>query len=199
MSAAERAYRLLLRCYPRRFRTEFGAEMALLFRDQRLAAATSGESAAAFWRRIVWDLIRSAPRQRIDALRGADGSHFQPEGRVMKSLAIVSALVGVFEAFNASAEGWYGGIAARDGYALTAGALGTLAGLLLVVAGAALLRGARSAPSIVHSAAAGCLAAIVLAAVFAPRLSVLATLLGVVVPLLLLVFVRRDRAGAQLA
>jgi hypothetical protein len=118
---------------------------------------------------------------------------------VMKSLAIVSALVGVFEAFNASAEGWYGGIAARDGYALTAGALGTLAGLLLVVAGAALLRGARSAPSIVHSAAAGCLAAIVLAAVFAPRLSVLATLLGVVVPLLLLVFVRRDRAGAQLA
>jgi len=199
MSASDRVYRLLLRLYPEEFRAAFGDEMSLLFREQRRAAAAAGETVATFWIRILWDLACSAPAERAELLRARVFSNLHPEGRVMKTLAIASMLAGLFEAFNASAEGWYGGVAARDTHALTAGALGALAGVLLVVAGAALLRRARGAASLVQGSAIGCLVSIILAAVLGGRLSIFATLVGVVVPVALLVLVRRDRAEPRVA
>ena len=199
MIAAERFYGLLLRLYPTAFRAEFGEEMSQLFRDLRRTAVKSGGSDTLFWSRILWDLVRSAPAQHVEARRRRASSHHQTEDRAMKALAIVSMLAGVVETLNASAEGWYGGIAARDGHSLTAGALGGLAGVLLVGAGAALLRRVRGAAVVVQGAAAACLAAMVLGAVLGGRLSIFATALGIIMPIVLLVFARRDRAEARIA
>ncbi|MFL5562995.1 MAG: hypothetical protein ACJ79K_16100 [Gemmatimonadaceae bacterium] len=197
--SADRVYALLLRCYPARFRNEFGPEMSLVFRDERQAATAAGKGDVAFWMCIALDIIRSAPVQHIEALREWAGSDFQLEGRAVKGFAIVTVLAGLFEAFNASAEGWYGGIAARDGHSLAAAALGAVAGILLVVAGVALLRGARAVATIVQVAAIGCLAAIVLAAAFAPRLSVFSMIVGVAVPVVLLITAYRGRMTRSVA
>jgi hypothetical protein len=197
--SADQIYELLLRCYPAQFRNEFGREMSLVFRDERHAATAAGRGELTFWLRIVWDILRSAPVQHIEALREWAGSDFQLEGRAVKGLATVTVLAGLLEAFNASTEGWYGGIALRDGHSLAAGALGAAAGILLVVAGVALLRGVRAGAAIVQVPAIGCLAAIVLAAAFAPRLSVFSTIVGVALPVVLLIAAHRDRMTRSVA
>lgn len=57
-----RAYRALLRLYPRRFRDEYGADMALLFADQ-----LRDEPAARVWTRSVIDLALTIPTQHLEA------------------------------------------------------------------------------------------------------------------------------------
>lgn len=56
------AYRALLRLYPRRFRDEYGADMALLFADQ-----LRDEPAARVWARSAVDLALTAPAQHLEA------------------------------------------------------------------------------------------------------------------------------------
>lgn len=62
-------YRLLLGAYPPAFRAAYGREMAQLFRDQRRAAAVGDHPVLGFWAAVVWDVVRSAPALRLDALR----------------------------------------------------------------------------------------------------------------------------------
>lgn len=62
MSGSIRVYRGLLRFYPRRFRDEYGHDMALLFSDQ-----FQDESAIRVWSRIVVDLAITIPAQHLEA------------------------------------------------------------------------------------------------------------------------------------
>lgn len=57
-----RAYRALLHLYPRRFREEYGDDMALLFRDQ-----LHDESARRVWARCVVDLAITIPTQHLES------------------------------------------------------------------------------------------------------------------------------------
>lgn len=59
---AVRIYQGLLRCYPRRFRAEYGADMALLFDDQ-----LRDEPAGRVWARGVVDLAITIPAQHLEA------------------------------------------------------------------------------------------------------------------------------------
>lgn len=56
------AYRALLRLYPRRFRDEYGADMALLFADQ-----LRDEPAARVWARSAIDLALTVPTRHLEA------------------------------------------------------------------------------------------------------------------------------------
>lgn len=55
------AYRALLRLYPRRFRDEYGTDMALLFADQ-----LGDEPAARVWARSAIDLALTIPAQHLE-------------------------------------------------------------------------------------------------------------------------------------
>jgi hypothetical protein len=59
---AIRAYRALLRLYPRRFRDQYGADMVLLMREQR-----TEESASRLFIRSMVDLAISLPTQHLEA------------------------------------------------------------------------------------------------------------------------------------
>src|SRR5439155_5215851 len=65
-------YRALLLAYPPRFRHEYEPLLLQAFRDRlRDARATSrGAGIALFWGGILRDLVRSATRERIDAVTG---------------------------------------------------------------------------------------------------------------------------------
>jgi hypothetical protein len=55
----ERAYRLLLRAYPRSFRQRFEPEMIELFAARRAAVGSGWRARAGFWRSLLNDLARS--------------------------------------------------------------------------------------------------------------------------------------------
>jgi hypothetical protein len=190
MSAAERAYTLLLRAYPAEFRAAFGREMALVFRDQRREVGASG---VRFWAAVVWDVARSAPALRVEALRARWDRGIQTEEGTMKPMAILAVLIGALEAVNALAEGWGGGVMNRDGYSLVAGTMGAVAGALLVAAGIALLRRTPGAAAWARGAAITCLAVFVFIGLVTPRMSIVATLLGIGFPIALLLFLRWTR------
>ncbi|MFI5184411.1 MAG: ADOP family duplicated permease, partial [Vicinamibacteria bacterium] len=58
LSAAERAYRRLIRLYPGEFRAEFGGEMAVLFRDR-----SREESLPSLLLAVVVDTLKTAPKE----------------------------------------------------------------------------------------------------------------------------------------
>lgn len=189
-SAAERIYRLLLRAYPAAFRAAYGREMLMLFRD-RLREVADADGGVRFWVEMFWDVARSAPALRLEALRARRDADIPTEGGTMKTMAILAVLIGAFETVNSLAEGWAGGVVNRDAYSLTAGALGAAAGLVLLAAGVAMLLRSRRAATLAGGAAVACVAVFAIVAVAAPRLSLLATILGIAFPIALLIFLRR--------
>ena len=69
MSLSIQLFQLLLRAYPPAFRLEYGPEMTQLFRDcYRDIQADGLITALAFWRRMICDVIRTAPLERWEAL-----------------------------------------------------------------------------------------------------------------------------------
>ena len=66
VGASERAYRSLLRAYPRRLRDEYGDEMARLFRDlcREGLEYGGGLGLAALWARILPELVCSSLKER---------------------------------------------------------------------------------------------------------------------------------------
>jgi peptidoglycan/LPS O-acetylase OafA/YrhL len=185
MSAADRAYRLLLRAYPAAFRADYGREMVLVFRDQR---RDRGVNSARFWVDMVWDVARSAPALRVEALRARWARDIQTGEDKMKTMAILAVLIGALDVANAVAELWAGGIMNGDRYSLIGGTLGIVAGALLLVAGIALARRTPRARTQARVAAMTCLAAFVVIGVALPRLSIFAMLLGIGFPIVLLLF-----------
>jgi putative ABC transport system permease protein len=77
---SERAYRVLLRAYPRSFRERFESEMLEMLRTRRAAAARRGlGSRAAFWCRTIADMVSSAWHEARQAKRER---HRRPLGLV---------------------------------------------------------------------------------------------------------------------
>ncbi|MGH7653733.1 MAG: hypothetical protein ACREN6_03630 [Gemmatimonadaceae bacterium] len=142
MSAAERAYRLAMHMYPRRFRAEFGREMVQHFNDVRRDA---GARRVRFWFSILFDIARSAPEQRVQDWRANSRGNFHFEEGIMKTMAILAILVGVLEVVNSAAEAVVGGVMLHGGFSLFAGAVAAAAGGLLIASAVALLRGTSGA------------------------------------------------------
>ena len=80
IALSARVYRLLLAAYPKRFRQEYGREMALAFRDCCRDAHRQGGSLALLrlWPRTLRDLAVSALGERFDGL-------VRPRGRMSLS------------------------------------------------------------------------------------------------------------------
>jgi hypothetical protein len=187
MSSAERVYGLLLRAYPTEFRAAYEREMALVFRDRRREADARG---VRFWAELVWDVARSAPALHVEMSRARWYRDIQTREGPMKPMAILAVLIGALEALGAAGEGWVGGVGGHDRYSLAWGAMGVVAGALLVAAGIALLRRAPGAAAWARGAAVACLAVFACAGLVQPRLSVFATLLGIAFPIALLLSLR---------
>lgn len=220
--ASARAFRLLLRAYPAAFRAAYGREMEQLFRDQwrdrrcgRRVGGACGDAqetargTVGFWAAVLWDVVRSAPALRLDALRSAvrggragrqawqegpwpGGPHTQPGGGVMwprRTVAVLAVLGGAYEVVNTGAEVWAGYGGPIGGWAL-AMVLSTLMGGLLLAAGVALFgRGAR-ATRFARGAAIGCAVLVVGLQFTFPFMSIFARLLGVGIPVALLLTTR---------
>jgi predicted permease len=60
---SERAYRWLLRAYPRDFRDEYGDEMSLLFRER------TREASVRLWLQVLGDLIFHAPQEHWTSMK----------------------------------------------------------------------------------------------------------------------------------
>jgi hypothetical protein len=67
VTASERAYRVLLRVYPRPFRARYEDEMVRLFRDQMRDARESERrgALAAHWLHALTDIATSAPTEHL--------------------------------------------------------------------------------------------------------------------------------------
>lgn len=189
---AERAYQLLLRTYPATFRSRYGREMTLVFRDQCRAAHTRR---LAFWATIIWDVARSAPALRLEVSRAlCHGNFHTGEETTMKmTMAILSILVGAVEAMNALQEVWVGGALNRDASLLIGATIAVTAGVLLLSAGIALLRGSARAAELATGAAVTCLVVFVLVGLVKPQMSAFSTLLGIGFPIALMLFLRATR------
>jgi putative ABC transport system permease protein len=72
-SVGERVFRGLLRLYPRAFRDRFLEEMVEFFRDRRdeQRHRNGARGVARLWAHVVADIMASAPRQHVRALRAA--------------------------------------------------------------------------------------------------------------------------------
>jgi hypothetical protein len=186
---AERAYALLLRAYPREFRATYGREMTLAFRDLARDAGTSG---VRFWIGIIADVARTAPAQHADALRARWRPDTRTEENRMKPMGILAVAIGLLQAVNAVIELTHGDAAGLP--SLVVG-LAIVVGLLLVAAGVALLRRMPRAATLAQLAAAAWLVLVVIVRVVHPWMSIFATLLAVVFPIALLVYVWTARSG----
>jgi hypothetical protein len=58
----------MLLAYPRAFRLEYGSEMTQLFRDCYRDVQAGAGAAVRFWLHIIFDVIRTAPRERWETL-----------------------------------------------------------------------------------------------------------------------------------
>ena len=192
MSAAERAYLLLLRAYPGAFRKEYGREMALAFRDQRHEMQ---RTAARFWAGTLVDIARSAPPLQLEALRVRTARFIQTsEGTMTKmTMAILAITIGALEAMNALQEAWGAGIVNHDSRALLGGTIAMVAGALLIAAGVALLRRSPNAGRLAQGAAVTCLVVFAFLALVLPLLSGFAIVLGIGFPVALYAFAHWDR------
>ncbi len=71
-----RLYALLLAAYPREFRREYGREMRLVFADRCREEEHKEDGRGAslrVWREALGDLLRTAPKQRLDSFLEGDG------------------------------------------------------------------------------------------------------------------------------
>ena len=194
MKTPERAYRMLLHLYPPAFRAEYESEMVILFRDLHRNEPTG----PGFWVLMALDVAGSAVSVWIDELRVRQGAHTQSREARMKTIAVLSMLIGAVEAINAMQEARIGA-----GYPLVGGSMGMLAGLLLLASGIMLLRGSARARVTANVAAVACLVVFAFTGFVMPLLSLFATILGIGFPIVLLIVMRvgsgRDRAAPGMA
>ena len=129
--SAERWYRLLLRAYPPAFRARYAQEMLLAFRQCRRDAV---ESAPRFWAAMLWDVARSAPALRLEAMRARWSMDLHITEGAMKAMAILATLIGALEVVNSLIEGVGGGVHRPATQLLSVG-LGVAGGIVLMEAG----------------------------------------------------------------
>jgi hypothetical protein len=190
LTTAERIYRVLLRAYPPAFRAEYSREMTQLFRDQY---REGDGSTPAFWLTVVWDVARSAPALRMEARSARGRESIQTLGVIMKLVAILTVLLGVFGATNAVVEGVAGVRGTISGTYLLAIVLGASAGVLLLIAGIALLRRTPSGMQIATIASVASLVLLLAARLVHPWMSIFSQLAGVGLPVVLLAVLHWSR------
>ena len=184
---AERAYALLLRAYPSGFRARYGREMRLTFRD---LVRDAGAAGLGFWMRIIADVARTAPSEHADAQRARWNSNSRMEESRMKPMGILAVAIGLLQSVNAIVELTHGGGGGLPGLVVI---LAVLLGILLVVAGVALLRGAAIASTLAALAAVCWLALVLIVRAVHPWMSIFSMLLAVVFPIALLLYVWMGR------
>jgi len=126
----------MLLAYPREFRLEYGLEMTQLFRDcYRDIQSANLLSAIAFWRRMIWDVIRTAPLERWETLGRRYETMKNLKTDLLGLVACLAIIAGAFVLFGYARK--QGG-ASMLGYALdaiiTAGILSNLIIFPLVMA-----------------------------------------------------------------
>ena len=181
--SADRVYRLMLRAYPTEFRSKYGREMALLFRDEY---RTTDANALGFWAAMVWDVAHSAMSMWVEVLCARVTNYTRTLEVIMKLAGTLAVLLGVLGVLNALAEAVAGMPGTLEGVHLLAVVLGVAAAALLITAGAALLR---STPSARHTATMTLVASLVIiliARLTHPWMSSLSLLIGIGSPIALL-------------
>jgi hypothetical protein len=182
--SAERIYRLLLRAYPPDFRAEYGREMVLLFRDQ---CQESDVRTVGFWAAVIWDIARSAPALRAEALSTLGRVSTRTRGVIMKLAAMLTVLVGVLGILNAGVEvgaAFSGAIGGTHALSLV---LGVFASALLLAAGAAFLRPTQRSRQAARLALLASIVLIVAARLLHPWMSLLSQLVGIGLPMAFLI------------
>ena len=185
--SAERVYRLLLHVYPKSFRSEYGAEMLVLFRDQY-----RGDNAHAvrFWITMVCDVAQSATSIWMEALSARVNDYTRIVEGIMKIPGVLAALLGVYGVVSALTEAVAGMRGAPSGPYVLAVVLGTIAAALLLTAGAALLRSPVSGRNTATITLLASLVTVLIARVLHPWMGTLALIVGIGSPILLLAAVR---------
>jgi hypothetical protein len=181
--SAERVYRLLLRAYPSSFRSEYGREMTLLFRDEY---RSRNAPALGFWVAMVWDVARSAPSRWAEVLWARVRDYTPIVEVIMKLAGILAVLLGVYGVVSALVEAVAGMRGTPSGAYILAVVLGIIAAALLLTAGAALVRSPVSGR---HTATITLLASLVIvliARLLHPWMGMLALIVGIGSPILLL-------------
>ena len=181
---AERVYRLLLRAYPRSFRSEYGGEMMLLFRDEY---RRRNSVALGFWTTMVCDVARGATSVWLEELSARAKDYTRIVEVIMKLAGILAALLGVYGVVNAFAEAVPGMRGTLGGAYIVALVLGIVAAALLLTAGAALLRSPVSGRHTAIIASLASLVTVVIARLLHPWMSILALVVGIGFPIVLFV------------
>lgn len=180
---AERVYCLLLRAYPSTFRSEYGREMMLIFRDEFRSRNTAD---LGFWLSMVRDVARSAPPMWVDALRARISNYTRIVEVFMKLAGIIAILLGGFGVVSTLIEAVAGMRGTPSGAYILAVVLGIIAAALLLAAGASLLRSPVSGRHIATIALLASLAIVLIARLLHPWMGVLALIVGIGSPILLL-------------
>jgi hypothetical protein len=181
--SAERVYRLLLRAYPSSFRSEYGREMTLIFRDEYRSRNTA---TVGFWLTMLCDVARSATPIWVEVLFARARDYTRIVEVIMKLAGILAVLLGVYGVVNAVAEAVPGMQGTLGGAYILAVVLGVIAGVLLLTAGAALLRSPVSGRRTATITALASLVMILIARLLHPWMSMLALIVGIGLPIALL-------------
>jgi hypothetical protein len=180
---AERVYRLLLRIYPGDFRSEYGREMTLLFRDEYRVRDTT---ALAFWVSMVWDAAQSAMSMWVDIWLARGKEYTRTFEVIMKLTGMLAVLFGVYGTLSALAEGMPGMRGTLGGAYILAILLCGAAGALLITAGVALWRSKLAGRQTATIALVASLVIMVLARLSFPWMSIFSQLIGIGLPIVLL-------------
>jgi hypothetical protein len=194
--SAERVYRLLLRAYPRSFRSEYGGEMMLLFRDEY---RSRNSAALGFWTTMVCDVARSATSMWLDELSAHAKDYTRIVEVIMKLAGILAILLGVYGVVNALAEAVPGMRGTLGGAYILAVVLGIIAAALLLTAGAALLRSPVSGRNTAIIASLASLVTVVIARLLFPWMSMLGMVVGIGFPIVLFAALQWPHRGGPSA
>ncbi|HEY4215532.1 MAG TPA: hypothetical protein VGM67_00255 [Gemmatimonadaceae bacterium] len=191
MSNREWLYRLVLHAYPPEFRGSFGREMLSVYRAQH----RDGVVDIRYWFACITDAVATAPRLWMEELHEG----LRATGGTMRRMGMLAAIAGVLETANSLIELRASAFGERDTVSQAVVLLVTATGVLLTVAGLALLFRGDAARRLGRIGAAGCLGAFSLMLVTRPMMSMAATGLGIAVPLALWLFlyVRRTKGETR--
>ncbi len=126
MSVQERIYRGLILAYPRQHRRDFGEPMVQLMRD-RFRDEGGGWRTPVFWLRILTDVVKSATRERVSAVRDGYRTGWWRAGAV--AVAAVIAVADVMSIGEPNTGPWWKW--ALGGAALLAAPVLIIAGLIV--------------------------------------------------------------------
>ena len=181
--SAEGVYRLLLRAYPPDFRSSYGREMSLLFRDEY---RTRGATAFGFWITMMWDVARSASSMWVEELSARVERFTQTLEVVMKVAGTLAVLLGLLGVLNTLAETVAAMRGTLEGVHAMSVALGGIAAVLLVTAGAALFRSTPSNRQTATIALVASFVVILAARLTHPWMCMLGQVVGIGLPIALL-------------